>query len=191
MLSVDELKMLAVRARNGDIASFSTLVRAHYRASYCSALAVVRLPEDARDVVQDALVSAYQNIGTCREPARFSGWLLTIVRRHAIEKLRSRATVQRIRERAAADIPSPVVSDLLLRERLLAAAEGLTDRQAEILFLHDLEGCTHPEIARLLEISEVLSRQVLFEARKKMRIRLTDAPSSDEMPQEVSHERAE
>jgi len=185
VLSVDEVKELASRARAGDTASFSKLVRAHYRACYCTALAVVRLPEDARDVAQDALVAAYRKIGSCQEPARFSGWLLTIVRHQAIEHLRTRASARRLRERAAVDVPAPAAPDGLLRDRLLAAAEGLTGRQAEVLFLHDLEGCTHPEIAGLLGISEVLSRQVLFEARKKMRQRLADGPAANHDDDEV------
>jgi len=176
VLSSSEVANLVIRARNGENECFSTLVRAHYRAAYCSALAVVRAPDDARDVVQDALVSAFTELESCREPERFSGWLLTIVRRRALMSLRRRGTARRVQELAAAeDAPQPATPDVLLRERLLAAAEGLNDRQAEVLFLHDLEGWTHPEIAQVLEISEVLSRQVLFEARKKMRARLSES----------------
>jgi RNA polymerase sigma-70 factor (ECF subfamily) len=184
VLSASEVENLVIRARNGENECFSTLVRAHYRVAYCSALAIVRAAPEAEDVVQDALVSAFTDLESCREPSRFSGWLLTIVRHRALMSLRRRGRVRRMQEAAAAeDPPEPAAqSDVLLRERLLAAAEVLTDRQAEVLFLHDLEGWTHPEIAAVLEISEVLSRQVLFEARKKMRGRLS------EPVQEVSHD---
>ncbi len=179
MLSPSEVENLVLRARKGENECFSTLVRAHYRAAYCSALAVVRAPDDARDVVQDALVSAFTELESCREPAKFSGWLLTIVRHRALMALRRLDTARRAHKQATAeDAPQPASPDFLLRARLLKAAEVLSDRQAEVLFLHDLEGWTHPEIAQVLEISEVLSRQVLFEARKKMRSQL----------EEVSHE---
>lgn len=190
MLSVSEVEHLVKRALAGENECFSTLVRAHYRAAYCSALAVVRVPDDARDVVQDALVSAFTELETCREPAKFSGWLLTIVRHRALMALRKRGTVRRAREQASAeDAPQPAAaSDLLLRERLLKAAGVLTDRQAEVLFLHDLEGWTHPEIAQVLGISEVLSRQVLFESRKKMRAKLEGTDRPEPPRQEVSDE---
>ncbi len=183
MLSASEVENLVIRARNGENECFSTLVRAHYRAAYCSALAIVRAAPEAEDVVQDALVSAFTELESCREPARFSGWLLTIVRHRALMAVRRRGRVRWMKEAAAAEEPPQPAgpSDVLLRERLLAAAEGLTDRQAEVLFLHDLEGWTHPEIAAVLEISEVLSRQVLFEARKKMRGRLS-GPAQEAIP---------
>ena len=63
---------------------------------------------------------------------------------------------------------------MLLRRKLVAALEQLTPVQREVVLLHDLESWTHAEIARALEISEVMSRQHLFVARKAMREWLGD-----------------
>jgi RNA polymerase sigma-70 factor (ECF subfamily) len=186
VLSATEVEHLVRRALAGENESFSALARSHYRAAYCSALAIVRAPADAEDVVQDALVSAFTELESCREPAKFSGWLLAIVRRAALMSLRKRGRARKVQEAAApADGAAPASGgDVLLRERLLWAAEALSDRQAEVLFLHDLEGWTHPELADALGISEVNARQILFEARKKMRARLGENAQTPE----VSHE---
>ncbi len=179
MLTDSEVEKLVYSARKGDAEAFSALVRAHYRAAWCAAMAVLRDSEEAKDVVQDAFVSAFTEMESVREPARFSGWLLRIVRNRALgalskNKAAFRVPLDDISPAKAVERTNPV-----LRDRLLWAAQVLTSREAEVLFLHDLEGLTHPEIARGMEISEVLSRQVLFEARKKMRARMATGEMED------------
>jgi RNA polymerase sigma factor (sigma-70 family) len=66
----------------------------------------------------------------------------------------------------AAETVSAVVD---ARAQLLRALDRLDDRQREVVLLHDLEGCSHGEIAEALGVSEVNSRQLLFTARKVMR----------------------
>jgi RNA polymerase sigma-70 factor (ECF subfamily) len=58
----------------------------------------------------------------------------------------------------------------------------LSSTEREVVLLHDLEGWTHVEIADALAMSVVMSRQHLFQARRKLRTRL-DSPSED-----VDHE---
>jgi RNA polymerase sigma-70 factor (ECF subfamily) len=59
-----------------------------------------------------------------------------------------------------------------LRDRLESALQALNDRLREVVLLHDLEGWKHREIAVALEISEGMSRQHLFHARRILRERL-------------------
>lgn len=194
MLNPVETEKLVRQALSGDPGSFEKLVRAHYRAAYCSALSVVRSREDALDVVQEAMTDAFVDLESCREPSKFSGWLLAVVRNRAMSYARSAA---RRRRRTGANpeetLASQPTGDVLLRQNLLAAAESLPPRQAEVLFLHDLEGWSHPEIAQVLGISEVNSRQLLFDARRKMRAKLeTNAKAENSnslQKEEVQHEK--
>lgn len=179
MLTGVEVEELVARAKDGDAEAFSRLVRAHWRAAYCCALSVVRSPEEARDIVQDALLSAFSGIEGCREPARFSGWLLRIVRNRALN-VQARARFARQAQAGSAEPAGHREVDCLLRDRLLRAMTFLSESQTQVLLLHDLEGWTHAEIAAVLELSEVGSRQVLFEARRKLRGRLADPAGEDE-----------
>ena len=72
-----------------------------------------------------------------------------------------------------------------MRKDLLRALALLKPLQREVVLLHDLEGWTHPEIGEALGISEVMSRQYLYLARRDMRAELeqTDLPKK-----EVPHE---
>ena len=58
------------------------------------------------------------------------------------------------------------------RDQLLRALGKLTAVRREVVLLHDLEGWTHPEIAGALQISELMSRQHLFLARRELREQL-------------------
>lgn len=171
---VPETELLVRAALDGQRSAFDALVRMHLRAAYAVALAVVGRPADAEDVAQIALVTAFEKLEQCREPARFRAWLLQIVRNRAKNWLDER----RLRD-VSPDATPPEARLVVLppvspvgqgeRERLIFALQSISRIRREIVLLHDLEGWTHREIAESLEISESLSRQHLFQARRELR----------------------
>ena len=168
MTTVKSVAELVARAQRGDPAAFGELARRHLRMAFVIALAVLGRPADAEDVAQDAFVAALERIRDCREPARFSGWLVAIVRNralHALEKRKLRDPHGEPDAHAAAGAPG----DVVLRRRLLDALARLTDVQREVVLLHDLHGASHAEIGEALGLSEVNCRQHLFTARRALR----------------------
>jgi RNA polymerase sigma-70 factor (ECF subfamily) len=171
------------RAKSGDPEAFEILVRRHLRAAYAVALAVLGRPADAEDVAQDAFAAAFEQLDRCREPAKFSGWLLSIVRNRAKNEREKRG----LRDPAEAppEAAAGPPAEAGLRDRLVAALGRLPATAREVVLLHDLEGYSHAEIADAIGTSEVNSRQLLFQARKTLRELLGDDASP-----EVRHERA-
>ena len=182
MLAEQATAALVARAQRGEAAAFEALVRAYLRAAYSVALAVVGRPADAEDVAQDAFLVAFERIDSCREPGHFAGWLLQIVRnrgRNWLDRRRWRDVPAD--PRVAARAPdAPPSGDAVLHDQLQRALEHLSSVQREVVLLHDLEGCTHAEIASTLGMSEVMSRQHLFQARRELRARLGDRAASGE-----------
>lgn len=167
---------LVKRARKGEPAAFDELVRRHLRAAYAVALAVLGRPADADDVAQDAFLVALEKLDDCRDPARFSGWLIQIVRNRALHALEKR----KLRDPSddVADAPSHAVQgDVVLRGQLLAALATLSPVQREIVLLHDLDEWTHAEIADALGLTETNCRQHLFTARRALRGALGGEPT--------------
>src|SRR5262249_34884788 len=82
---------------------------------------------------------------------------------------------RRLRDVAADPEASPESSEARylepfgIRERLLGALGRLDPLQREVVLLHDLEGWTHSEIALAVGTSELMSRQHLLLARRKLR----------------------
>lgn len=178
--------VLVAHARRGDPAAFDALVRRHYRAAYAVALAVLGRQADAEDVCQDGWVRALERIEDCREPERFLFWLLQIVRNRArnyVDYRRVRATEPLEPEVAAGrEDPGKDLDDARLRARLEEALAELSEVQREIVLLHDLEGWSHREIAGMLGVSEVMSRQHLFQARRRLRGILGAAVLEEDKP---------
>jgi RNA polymerase sigma-70 factor, ECF subfamily len=162
---------LVTRAKRGDASAFGELVRRHLRAAYAVALAVLGRPADADDVAQDAFIAALERIDDCRDPARFSGWLIKIVRNRALNALEKRRLrdADELTDRASDHTPT----DIALRRQLLTALATLTPVQREIVLLHDLDGWSHSELAEALGLSEVNCRQHLFTARRALRAELS------------------
>ena len=163
-------------ARLGDAWAFDTLVRRYARAAFAVALSTTGDDQDAEDVCQDAFVRALDRLEECRRPSQFAGWLLAIVRNRA-QNVRRREQLRRAASLettgiANADSPARDAERAELRRRLTEALGTLSVEECDVVLLHDLEGRTHGEIAGALGISEVTSRQRLFQARKRLRDQL-------------------
>jgi RNA polymerase sigma-70 factor (ECF subfamily) len=169
-----------LRAQRGDSDAVAALVRAFLRPAYLVALSVLGRPADAEDIAQDTLIAAVEQLDSCRFPDRFAGWVLQIARNRARNLLAARKLRDApppADEPAASEAPS---GNPWLRRRLLDALLGLSETQRDVVLLHDLEGWTHAEIGRALEISEGMSRQHLFQARRLLRERLGPDPRDEE-----------
>jgi RNA polymerase sigma-70 factor, ECF subfamily len=103
--------------------------RAGHRALYDRHVAAVRRlargfaaldPDDVEDVVQDAFVRAFQNLGKLEEPGRFGPWVLAIARNRALSRL--------ARRRAGAELAEELTREA---EALAEAETGLPDPGAE------------------------------------------------------------
>jgi RNA polymerase sigma-70 factor (ECF subfamily) len=170
---------LVAAVRRGDARAADVLVRRHFRSSYAVALALLGTPMDAEDVCQDAFVRALERIEECHRPERFVYWLHQIVRNRAhnardYRRVRSGPSLED-HEVAGPDDATRLAERNETGDRLLAALEVLTAEQRQVLLLKDMEDWDHRAIAGSLGISEGMSRQHLFNARRAMRERLAEA----------------
>ena len=137
---------------------------------------------DAEDVVQDALLSAYKNVGQFRGQAQISTWLTTIVTNAALMKLRQRRGVWLSLEHPNREDgltfsevlpdsrPGPeeicVSSDA--HNRLLAIANRLSPALRKTFQLRDIDGLSTKETARLLGVPEGTVKAQVARARGKL-----------------------
>lgn len=164
---------LIARALGGDATSLDTLVRRHYRTAFSIALANTGNRADAEDACHDAFLRAAERLAECRDRDRFAFWLGAIVRNHArnmaTRGFAHRAAPLEPRAIAARDDPARDAEVAELRGRLESALRSLSVTQREVVLLHDLDGWTHADIAAAIGTSEGMSRQHLFQARRRLR----------------------
>lgn len=165
---------LVAQALRGRTEAFAALVERYLRAAYAVALARTGEPADAEDVVQDAFLAALERLADCREPERFGGWLLEIVRNRALNHVRGRTVrdaipLETIEIAARGAGPEKDAERAALRDDLMAALAGLSPVQRDVVLLHDLEGWRHAEIGARLGFPEGTARFHLHQARRALR----------------------
>jgi RNA polymerase sigma-70 factor (ECF subfamily) len=168
---------LVQRARDGQEQAYAALVERYMRSAYVVALSVTRRHEDAEDAAQESFLVALERLDECRNPEKFGGWFMTIVRNRSRNLVRreSLRVAEQVPETAQADGPSPLGSTerSQLREVLGEALAELSDVQREIVLLHDMEGWKHREIGERLGIPSGTVRSHLHFARKSLRSSLS------------------
>ena len=155
-----ELAELLRRAGLGDETAFAAFYDATSARAYGLALRVVRNPAHAEEVTQEAYLDAWRS-STRFDPARGSaaGWLLTIVHRKAVDRVRSvEAASARDetwnRETAPTDHDqtAEAAHASLDAARVRSAVATLTDVQRRAVELTYFGGYTHTEVATLLDV---------------------------------------
>jgi RNA polymerase sigma-70 factor (ECF subfamily) len=136
--------------------------------------------DDADDVTQAALVSAYRALPGFRFESRFETWLYRIVRRavadwrrRQVRRGRREVAVEAV-ESVAPDEGDMSADDARLWRLVRAAFETLPARQREVFDLVELQGRGVMEVAALLEVAEPTVRVHLLRARRAIRRRILE-----------------
>lgn len=172
------------RMAGGDQEALSELMRRHHHRVYRLALAYLRDPDDAMEVVQEAFVKAY------RAAARWDGtevtpWLNRIAINESIDRYRRARRRRAVEEpldadaaahdgRWAAGGPSPErrVFGRELGDRIGTAVEALPERQRAIFVLRHYQEMELAEIARALDMRLGTVKSGLHRALERLRVLL-------------------
>src|SRR4029079_17850210 len=84
----EEDREFIVRAQNGDAGAFRKLVERHQRRAYAIALGLVRDPNDAHEIVQEAFFRVYRGLPAFQGTSSFFTWLYRIVTNLSIDLIR-------------------------------------------------------------------------------------------------------
>ena len=171
---------LVLLARQRDTSAFDQLVVRHQAAVCRTALAALRVPEDAEDVAQEAFVRAWSTLKRFRGEASFKTWLLTIAWNRAINRRRMRMNWWRRAAPltdtlvlvASGDAPDEDLRSRELRTHIRRAIEALTPKLRDALLLAQSGEYAYDEIGTLLRISEGTVKWRVSEARRRVRQRL-------------------
>lgn len=155
---------LVTAALVGDTAAFAALVvRNRERVE---AIVARLIPEEAEDVVQEALLRAYLGLSQLRDPARFGAWLCGIAVNLAKMRLRRRVLEARVvAERSVTN----GAEERELLELVRDAVEVLPTAQRQVVLMHYVDGLSCDEIAALLGSSPGAVRVRLHRARRQLR----------------------
>ena len=190
-MGIDDDLALVERAREGDPEAFRALVVRYQRKAYGVALGIVKDPDLAWDVAQEAFLRVHQHLAEFKGDAAFSTWVLRIASNLSIDALRRerqarRSAIEDVPETALAEGADGVLATSLgvnpqetvlrreLAGRMTEALATLPEAHRTILVLRELEGLSYEELAERLGIPRGTVMSRLFHARKKMQALLQD-----------------
>ncbi len=181
-----QVEALIRAAQRGDADAFEQLVRAYDQSVLRLAMNLLRSPEDARDVYQEAFLRVYRNLHAFRFDCSFHTWLYRIVTNICLDQLRKRKVrkeesavvetadgpidrMDSFEEEGVDANPERTMWNRQLRGKIESAIDDLTPRERMVFELRHYQGLRLRAIGEVLGTSEEAAKNCLFRATQKMR----------------------
>ena len=150
----------------------------HHGEIYAYLIRMLRDPELAADLSQDAFVRAYRAHASLEDPTKARAWLYQIANRIALDEIRRRKIVHFIpwtgESRGAAPSAERVAMEMRLSGELERALRRIPERQRSALLLAEVHELTGVELATSLGTTHVAARALLTRARESLRRALAE-----------------
>ena len=166
---VDDIQLVQ-RAKAGDTAAFSELVRRHQDEAYTLACRFMRDTALAEDMAQEAFLKAFRLLQSYRGECSFRTWMYRVVSSVCLTELRRRKNHREVEWNESLDrsTEQPVV-DRDLHDRIRGCVRKLPDRYATVISMYYLAGAPYEEIADALNIPQGTLKTWMFRARRMLR----------------------
>src|SRR6266576_471145 len=185
---VDEM-VLVKRARQGDLEAYDELVRRYQERIYATIYHMTANHEDANDLAQEAFIKGFQALKSFKGGSSFYTWVYRIAVNKTINFLKQRKNkaqmslddldfnaehdpdlVALISEKT----PRREINLAELQEKLNTAMQKLSEPHRLVVTLHDVQGMSHEEIAKIMGCNIGTVRSRLFYARQQLQAYLSD-----------------
>jgi RNA polymerase sigma-70 factor (ECF subfamily) len=185
---VEEM-VLVNKARQGDLEAYDELVKRYQERIYATIYHMTSNHEDANDLAQEAFIKAYQALKSFKGGSSFYTWVYRIAVNKTINFLKQRKnkaqmSLDDLDFNAEHDpdlvalisdkTPRREVNLAELQEKLNIAMQKLSEPHRLVVTLHDVQGLSHEEIAKIMECNIGTVRSRLFYARQQLQAYLSD-----------------
>ena len=157
------------KAIKGNRSSFEKLILEHKLMMYRVSRTILTNDEDCADAMQEAIIKAFQNIHTLREPRYFKTWLIRILLNECQQILRKRKNLISIDEWI-----EPYANEGGYEKiEIIQLLDVLPTEEQQLLKLYYIEDLSIGNLSLILEIPENTVKTKLRRAREKMQKTLT------------------
>jgi RNA polymerase sigma-70 factor (ECF subfamily) len=184
-------RLLVDRFKSGDQSAFNEMVSRYWDRIYAMVHQLLRNPQDAEEVTQDAFIRAHRGLVNFRGDSAFSTWLYQIAtnlarnrywywwRRKRDQSISIDAPVSSENDTTLAEmIPAELETpeDATVTQELITSIatgmEKLSAKHREILILRNVKNLSYEEIAEILGISVGTVKSRIARARESLRAKL-------------------
>jgi RNA polymerase sigma-70 factor (ECF subfamily) len=173
--AIDLPDSLVARFQRREVAAFEQIYRRFERPAYTLAKRLLDDADEAREVLHDALLRAWEQSASYRGDAPFWGWLRQITVNEALMRIRRRR-VDYVDEVPEPDAATAAIDGLAFdRLALGQALSVLAPETRAIVWLHLVEGYGHDEIGRMFDRTPSFSKSQLSRGLRRLRESLATA----------------
>jgi RNA polymerase sigma-70 factor (ECF subfamily) len=164
-------EQLVARCKKGDVRAFKELYDAYSAAMYNICLRMTGNATDAEDILQEAFMQVFGNIGKLEQVGSATAWIKRIVVNHCLSYLRRKKVYfeevdqVEVQEEPAVDEAGFAGTVNAVKEAIAALPVGYKT----VLNLYLFEEYSHREIAGMLDISESTVKTQYMRAKEKVR----------------------
>lgn len=156
--------------------AFVELIRRFEPAALAVALGICGRGDDAGEIAQEAFLRAWKGVGQLKQPERFGGWLMEIVRNLALDRAGQNARFNGEPTHDLADPrgidPAHAMDEEDSQRQLRAALAELDDVSRQIVMLRYYQTLSSREIGEILNLSPAAVDMRLCRARQTLREKL-------------------
>jgi RNA polymerase sigma-70 factor (ECF subfamily) len=159
------------RAKSGDLAALERVYRAYESTVYSLARRICRTPEDAEEAMQETFLEVCRSIGKFRGtgPGSLTAWIKRIASSKALIRIRYEKYRETEEFHEDGGWAGRLDGDTGLQLDLEAALHRLSETSRAVVWLHDVEGYTHEEIAEQMGKTVSFSKSQLSRAHARLR----------------------
>jgi len=159
------LKKLIVQCAKNDRKAQAEIYQIYAGKLFALCLKYSRNKQEAQDNLQDAFITIFNKINQFKHEGSFEGWMKRITINTALHKYRQKKLLSIVTEEIPDEIVVEVDEEHISMDYLLKIIQELPDRYRIVFNLYILDGYSHKEIAKELNISDGTSKSNLSRAR--------------------------
>lgn len=166
---------------DNEISSYEILFKSYYSKVYKVAYYFMKNEHDAKDIVQEAFIRAFDNIGTLRDKSKFEVWVCTIATNIAKSKLISTKKEILIDDDKKIitlidikdfKLTEDIVEEKEMQKYILNIISNLDENHKQVIIMYYYLGLSYEEISSLLGINIGTVRSRLSRAKEKLKNRI-------------------
>lgn len=176
-------EILIKKCKKGDLDAFETLIKNHQKRAYNIALKMLKNPEDAMDISQEAFIKVFKYIDSYNNKSSFSTWIYRIVINTCLDYIKkNKNNVLYLDEPINTDDgsikreitdnknnPEKILEKKINNEDINKAISMLKVKHRMIIILRDIQGFSYEEISKMLNLPLGTVKSRVKRARENLR----------------------
>lgn len=174
------LDQLIINCKKNDTKAQSQLYKLFSSKLFSICLKYSRSYAEAEDNLQDTFITVFKKIDQYNNKGSFEGWIKRITINTALQRYREKGVFKIVNEENIKDVSVEIEDNAVSIDFLLKIIQELPDRYRLVFNLYVLDGYSHKEVAKMMNITTGTSKSNLARARLILKEKVEDYKAGEQ-----------